>query len=188
MPGDEWRRFAGLRSLLAFMWAHPGKQLLFMGSEFGQVAEWSADKGLDWWVLQFPVHSGVQSLVRDLNGVYRSSPALYTQDSVPSGFSWIDAGDAPGNTLSFLRFGSSSERSVLACVVNFSAVPRLSYRVGLPSAGNWREVLNTDAAGYGGSGVGNLGAVVAEDVPWHNQPASAALTVPPLAAIWLAPE
>jgi 1,4-alpha-glucan branching enzyme len=185
MPGDEWRRFAGLRSLLAFMWAHPGKQLLFMGSEFGQVAEWSADKGLDWWVLQFPVHSGVQSLVRDLNSAYRASPALYTQDSSPSGFSWIDAADAAGNTLSFLRVGDDG--SVLACVVNFSPVPRLEYRVGLPSAGPWREVLNTDATGYGGSGVGNLGSVTAEETPWHNQPASAALTIPPLAAIWLAP-
>jgi 1,4-alpha-glucan branching enzyme len=185
MPGDEWRRFAGLRSLLAFMWAHPGKQLLFMGSEWGQVAEWSADSGLDWWVLEYPVHSGVQSLVRDLNSIYRSSDALWSQDSSPEGFSWIDAADSPGNTLSFLRYGSSG--SALACVVNFSALPRLAYRVGLPVAGRWREVLNTDAAGYGGSGVGNLGSVTAEDTPWHNQPASASLTVPPLGAIWLTP-
>jgi 1,4-alpha-glucan branching enzyme len=180
MPGDEWRRFAGLRALFGYMWAHPGKQLLFMGSEFGQGNEWSADQGLDWWVLDFDVHSGVQRLVGDLNRAYRSSPALWTQDSVPAGFSWIDANDAPGNTLSFLRHGSDG--SVLACVVNFSAVPHESFRLGLPSPGPWREVLNTDAVGYGGSGVGNLGLVTASEVPWHGQPA-----VPPLAALWLAP-
>jgi 1,4-alpha-glucan branching enzyme len=185
MPGDEWRRFAGLRALFGYMWAHPGKQLLFMGSEFGQGNEWSADQGLDWWVLDFDVHSGVQRLVGDLNRAYRSSPALWTQDSVPAGFSWIDANDAPGNTLSFLRHGSDG--SVLACVVNFSAVPHESFRLGLPSPGPWREVLNTDAVGYGGSGVGNLGLVTASEVPWHGQPASAVLSVPPLAALWLAP-
>ncbi len=185
MPGDEWRRFAGLRALFGYMWAHPGKQLLFMGSEFGQGNEWSADQGLDWWVLDFDVHSGVQQLVRDLNGAYRATPALWTQDSVPAGFSWIDANDAPGNTLSFLRHGLDG--SVLACVVNFSAVPHESFRLGLPSAGPWREVLNTDAVGYGGSGVGNLGLVTASEVPWHGQPASAVLSVPPLAALWLAP-
>jgi len=185
MPGDEWRRFAGLRALLGYMWAHPGKQLLFMGSEFGQGSEWSADQGLDWWVLDFDVHSGIQRLVRDLNGFYRSTAALWTQDSVPSGFSWIDSNDAPGNTLSFLRHGSDG--SVLACVVNFSAVPHDLFRLGLPSAGPWREVLNTDAVGYGGSGVGNLGLVTAEETPWHGQPASAVLSVPPLAALWLAP-
>jgi 1,4-alpha-glucan branching enzyme len=186
MPGDEWRRFAGLRALLAYMWAHPGKQLLFMGSEFGQGNEWSSDRGLDWWVLDFEVHSGVQRLVRDLNAAYRGLPALWSADSVPDGFAWIDANDAPGNTLSFLRRGSAG--SPLVCVVNFSAVPHSSYRVGLPSAGPWREVLNTDAGGYGGSGVGNMGLVSAEDVPWHGQPASAVLTVPPLAALWLAPD
>jgi 1,4-alpha-glucan branching enzyme len=185
MPGDEWRRFAGLRALFGYMWAHPGKQLLFMGSEFGQGNEWSADQGLDWWMLDFDVHSGVQRLVGDLNRAYRSSPALWTQDSVPAGFSWIDANDAPGNTLSFLRHGSDG--SVLACVVNFSAVPHESFRLGLPSPGPWREVLNTDAVGYGGSGVGNLGLVTAESTPWHGQPASAVLSVPPLAALWLAP-
>jgi 1,4-alpha-glucan branching enzyme len=185
MPGDEWRRFAGLRSLLAFMWAHPGKQLLFMGSEFGQVSEWSADNGLDWWVLQFGVHQGVQQLSRDLNAIYRQTPPLWELDASPDGFDWIDSNDAQGNTLSFLR---NSGTGVLACIANFSALPHLEYRVGLPRAGRWREVLNTDAAVYGGSGVGNLGGIEAIAEPWHGKPASAIITLPPLGVLWLAPE
>jgi 1,4-alpha-glucan branching enzyme len=186
MPGDEWRRFAGLRSLLAYQWAHPGKQLLFMGSEFGQGSEWSADNGLDWWVLDFDVHQGVQQLSRDLNRVYRSSPALWQLDTAPEGFAWIDANDAPGNVLSFLRFSESG--SAVACIANFSAMPHEDYRVGLPSAGNWREILNTDAVVYGGSGVGNHGLISAAAEPWHGRPASARLTLPPLAVLWLALE
>jgi 1,4-alpha-glucan branching enzyme len=186
MPGDEWRRFAGVRSLLAYMWAHPGKQLLFMGSEFGQGSEWSADKGLDWWVLDFEVHQGVQRLSRDLNRFYRSAPAMWQLDTEPEGFAWIDAGDALGNVLSFLRFSATG--SVMACVANFSAVPHLDYQLGLPSAGPWREVLNTDAIPYGGSGVGNQGIISAVDEPWHGRPASARLTLPPLGVLWLAPE
>ena len=172
MPGDEWRRFAGLRALLAYMWAHPGKQLLFMGSEWGQISEWSADNGLDWWVLDFEVHQGVQQLSRDLNATYRQTPALWQLDSAPEGFSWIDANDAQGNTLSFLRWSEppgpaadgaadepvdQDERGVIACIANFSALPHLEYKIGLPRAGRWREVLNTNAVSYGGSGVGNLG-------------------------------
>jgi 1,4-alpha-glucan branching enzyme len=196
MPGDEWRRFANLRSLLAYMWAHPGKQLLFMGSEFGQVGEWSADNGLDWWVLEYGVHRGVQRLSKDLNAIYRRSPALWQLDTDPEGFSWIDANDAQGNVLSFLRFGSSpgapGEASgavgTLACIANFSASPHLTYRVGLPRAGRWREVLNTDAEIYGGSGVGNLGGVEAVAEPWHGRPASATIALPPLGVLWLVPE
>ncbi len=186
MPGDEWRRFAGLRSLFGYMWAHPGKQLLFMGSEYGQGSEWSADKGLDWWVLDFDVHLGVQRLSRDLNHIYRSTPALWELDTDPSGFSWIDSNDAQGNVLSFLRFGSDG--SPLACIANFSALPHEEYRIGLPQAGRWREILNTDAGIYGGSGVGNMGGVDALAEPWHGRPASATLTLPPLAVLWLAPE
>jgi 1,4-alpha-glucan branching enzyme len=186
MPGDEWRRFANLRALYAYMWAHPGKQLLFMGSEWGQVSEWSQEQGLEWWVLQFDYHSGVQRLVRDLNAVYRDSPELWSQDFTPDGFSWIDAADAAGNVISFLRFGSQESRvPVLACVCNFSAMPHTDYRLGLPLAGTWREVLNTDAAAYGGSGVGNMGAVNAVPKPWHGRPASATVVVPPLGVIWL---
>ncbi len=202
MPGDEWRRFAGVRSLLAFMWAHPGKQLLFMGSEFGQGSEWSADNGLDWWVLDFDVHQGVQKLSRDLNAIYRRTPALWQLDTSPEGFSWIDANDAPGNTLSFLRFAAvpgtagagaqvatqADPAGMIACVANFSAVPHQEYKVGLPQAGRWREVLNTDAAIYGGSGVGNLGVIEALPEPWHGRPASATITLPPMGVLWLTPE
>jgi 1,4-alpha-glucan branching enzyme len=196
MPGDEWRRFAGLRALLGYMWAHPGKQLLFMGCEFGQQSEWSEERGLDWWVLEYGVHSGVQRLVRDMNRVYTSSPALWSQDAAPDGFSWIDANDAAGNVLSFLRYGSALPGAglsgpvlpTLACIANFSAMPHTAYRVGLPKPGRWREVLNTDAATYGGSGVGNLGAVYAVPEPWNGKPASATIAVPPLGVVWLVPD
>ncbi len=186
MPGDEWRRFAGLRALLAYMWAHPGKQLLFMGGEFGQGSEWSAERGLDWWALDHDYHSGVQRLVRDLNLRYRDTPALWALDSSPEGFSWIDANDAAGNVLSFLRY--DADGGVMACIANFAGGPHLAYRVGLPRAGRWRELVNTDSYDYGGTGVGNLGAVEAVAQPWHSQPASAELTVPPLGVLWLAPE
>jgi 1,4-alpha-glucan branching enzyme len=190
MPGDQWRKFAGLRSLLAYMWAHPGKQLLFMGSEFGQVSEWSADNGLDWWILDYDPHQGVQRLSSDLNAIYKRNPALWQLDSSPEGFSWIDANDALGNTLSFLRFSAPAAEDgepaeTMACIANFSALPHLEYKVGLPRAGRWREVLNTDATHYGGSGVGNMGAIEAVAEPWHGRPASATITLPPLGVIWL---
>jgi 1,4-alpha-glucan branching enzyme len=194
MPGDRWKQFAGLRALLAYQWAHPGKQLLFMGSEFGQDSEWSEQAGLDWQALSDSTgfHSGVQRLVRDLNRVYDGSPALWQQDFNPLGFNWIDASDADGNVLAFLRFAGTDDTGpgakTVACVVNFSGGPHLDYRVGLPTAGRWREVINTDAADYGGSGVGNLGAVEAVNEPWHGQPASASLSLPPLGVLWLAPD
>jgi 1,4-alpha-glucan branching enzyme len=192
MPGDRWKQFAGLRALLAYQWAHPGKQLLFMGSEFGQDSEWSEQAGLDWQALQDGngFHSGVQRLVRDLNRVYDDSPALWQLDFSPVGFNWIDASDSDGNVLAFLRFAEPDETGpgakTIACVVNFSGGPHLDYRVGLPAAGRWREVINTDAADYGGSGVGNLGAVEAVNEPWHGQPASVSLSLPPLGVLWLA--
>jgi 1,4-alpha-glucan branching enzyme len=185
MAGDEWRQFAGLRSLLAYMWAHPGKQLLFMGCEFGQSAEWSEQDGLQWQSLADPRHSGVQQLVKDLNAVYGEHPALWQQDSVPAGFEWIDANDRSGNVLSFLRYGADG--SVLACVANFAAMPHYDYQIGLPSAGSWTEVINTDADVYGGSGVGNMGVLTATKKEWHGRPASAAITIPPMAVLWLAP-
>jgi 1,4-alpha-glucan branching enzyme len=186
MPGDEWRRFAGLRSLLAYMWAHPGKQLLFMGGEFGQGSEWSAERGLDWWVLDHEQHAGVQRLVRDLNRCYAGQPALWALDSSPDGFGWIDANDASGNVLSFLRL--DGDGGVLACVANFAGHPHNGYRVGLPRPGRWREVINTDGYEYGGSGVGNLGAVEATAAPWHGQPTSATIRLPPFGVLWLAPD
>ncbi|NUT45896.1 MAG: 1,4-alpha-glucan branching protein GlgB, partial [Saccharothrix sp.] len=186
MPGDDWNKAAGLRSLLAFMWAHPGKQLLFMGGEFGQRDEWSEGRSLDWHLLEQPLHEGLRLLISDLNAVYRASPALYSADNRPEGFSWIDANDSAGNVLSFLRIGEDG--SVLACVANFAGMPHRDYRVGLPVAGRWREVVNTDSEVYGGSGVGNLGVVEAEERPWHGRPASAVLQLPPAGVLWLAPE
>lgn len=190
MPGDDWNKAAGLRGLLAYMWAHPGKQLLFMGSEFGQPSEWSEVAGLEWGLLADPdhghLHRGIQHMVSDLNATYRATPALWTQDTSPEGFSWIDANDAENNVLSFLRYGADG--SVLACVANFSGSPHEGYRLGLPSAGVWREILNTDAELYGGSGVGNLGAVQATDQPWHGRPASADIRLPPAGVLWLTAE
>jgi len=188
MPGDRWQQLATLRAFLALMWAHPGKQLLFMGSEFGQEAEWADSRGLDWWLLDQPAHRGVLDLVRDLNRIYTDTTALWRQDLTPEGFRWIDANDAAGNVFSFLRFGGGGPDDVLACVVNFSGSAHHGYRIGLPSAGRWQEVLNTDAREYGGSGVGNLGGIEAGDQPWHGLAASATLSVPPLGAVWLRPE
>jgi 1,4-alpha-glucan branching enzyme len=186
MPGDNWRRFANLRAYLAFMWAHPGKQLLFMGCELGQQAEWSHERSIDWEALADPAHRGVQALVRDLNRVYRERPALWQRDSTPDGFSWIDPNDVDDNAISFIRFGA--DREPLVCLCNFSPIVREGYRVGLPREGRWVEVLNTDAGAYGGSNVGNLGAVEGEAIGWDGQPASARVTLPPLATVWLAPE
>jgi 1,4-alpha-glucan branching enzyme len=184
MPGDRWQQLANLRAYLGFMWAHPGKQLLFMGSEFAQESEWSEARSLDWWLMDNPDHRGVALLVKDLNDVYRGTPALWSQDTDTAGFSWIDANDATGNVLSFLRFGADG--SAVACISNFAGMPHEGYRIGLPWAGEWREVLNTDAEGYHGSGVGNFGAVTAGSESWHGQPASVTLRVPPLATVWLA--
>ena len=190
MPGDRWQQLANVRAYLAYMWSHPGKQLVFMGAEFAQESEWADGRSLDWWLLDQPAHYGIHALVKDLNSVYRSHPAMWELDHAPEGFQWIDANDAAGNTFSFLRFGSTSPdgvRPTLASVVNFSGGPHYNYRLGLPHAGQWNEVLNTDAESYGGSGVGNLGSVQAEALPWHGQPYSALLTVPPLGAVWLEP-
>jgi 1,4-alpha-glucan branching enzyme len=183
MPGDRWQQLANLRAYLTYQWAHPGKQLLFMGQEFAQDAEWAEARELDWWLLDSPWHAGLQKLVRDLNHVYQETPALWAMDHDPLGFQWIDANDAGGNVLSFVR--SDYDTSMLACVVNFAAIPHHSYRIGLPAAGVWTEVLNTDSEQYAGSGVGNLGRVVAEEIPSHWMPASATISVPPLGAVWL---
>ncbi|MET8267756.1 1,4-alpha-glucan branching protein GlgB [Micromonospora arida] len=183
MPGDTWQRLANVRALLAYMWAHPGKQLLFMGSEMADDREWSEERGLDWYLLHDPARAGVQRLVGDLNRVYRDTPALWAQDTEPAGFRWIAGDDVANNTVSFVRI--APDGSTLVCVANFSASPLHDYRIGLPAGGTWQEVLNTDAHHYGGSGVGNLGEVRAENVPWHGMVASAALQVPPLGAVWL---
>jgi len=187
MPGDRWQRFANLRALYAYMWAHPGKKLLFMGGELAQEAEWSHERSLDWHLRDDPAHAGVQTLVRDLNRVYRAEPALYEVDAEPAGFAWLEADDAASNVLAFCRFARDRSRP-LVCVANFSPVPREGYRIGLPTGGRWAERLNSDAVPYGGSGMGNGGAVEAEREPRHGQPFSVALTLPPLAVLWLVPE
>jgi 1,4-alpha-glucan branching enzyme len=184
IPGDRWQQMATLRTLYAYMWAHPGKQLLFMGQELAQGAEWSEARSLDWWLLDSPDHRGVARLIADLNRTYRETDALWSQDTSPEGFRWIDANDASGNVYSFVRYGVSGE-STIACVANFSSVPHENYRLGLPFAGRWDEVINTDADQYFGSGVGNFGGVTALEEPWHGLPASTTLRVPPLGALWL---
>ncbi len=183
MPGDRWQQLANVRAYLAFQWAHPGKQLLFMGSEFAQESEWSEERSLDWWLLDLPDHRGVALALRELNRVYKQTSALWSLDHEASGFSWIDANDATGNVFSFLRFGADG--SALACVSNFAGTPHDGYRLGLPWSGEWSEVVNTDAEMFNGSGVGNFGGVRAEDDGWHGQPSSALLRLPPLGTVWL---
>jgi 1,4-alpha-glucan branching enzyme len=183
VPGDRWQQMATVRALYAYMWAHPGKQLLFMGQEFAQSEEWSESRSLDWWLLDSPDHRGVARLVGDLNYLYRNTSALWSQDHDPAGFGWIDADDVSGNVFSFLRYGADG--SIIACVTNFAAVPHEQYRLGLPRPGRWDEVINTDADVYFGSGVGNFGGVDAVGSPAHGQPASVRLRVPPLGTLWL---
>jgi 1,4-alpha-glucan branching enzyme len=184
MTGDHWQRFANLRAYFGFMWTHPGKKLLFMGGEFAQEREWNHDRPLDWWLLDQPEHAGMQRLVSDLNAVYREHPALHRRDSRGDGFSWVVLHDRDQSVFAYLRYGEEGDKPVLA-VCNFTPVPRHGYRVGVPSAGGWREVVNTDAARYGGSNLGNGGWVEAEQMGWGDFPATLSLTLPPLATIIL---
>ncbi|MBL8589078.1 MAG: 1,4-alpha-glucan branching protein GlgB [Methylobacteriaceae bacterium] len=184
MPGDDWRRFANVRLYYAFMWAHPGKKLLFMGQEFAQGREWDADAGLDWAVLDHAPHRGVQALVRDLNRLHRDKPALHARDCEADGFRWIVVDDALQSVVAFLRLDGAGGPPV-AAIFNFTPVVRENYRIGLPATGRWREILNTDAAHYGGSGRGNLGGVTARPERWRDFPACADLSLPPLAALYL---
>jgi 1,4-alpha-glucan branching enzyme len=184
MPGDRWQALANLRALYAYMWAHPGKQLLFMGSEFAQSREWNHDQSLDWHLLDYDEHQGVQRLVADLNKAYRGIPALWELDFSPEGFRWIDPNDADNNVISFYRTGAGGD-SHLVCVCNFAPITRTGYRLGLPAPGDYHEVLNSDAEIYGGTNTGNMGTVVAEPVQWHGLDYSCVLTLPPLGAVWL---
>jgi len=184
MPGDEWQRFANLRLLYTFMFTYPGKKLLFMGCEFGQGTEWNFSKALDWYVLEYPFHSGLKQLVGDLNRLYRENPALHQYDFEQKGFEWIDCHDAPQSILSYLR-RSTDEFAVMA--FNFTPVPRQNYRIGVPEPGIYREVFNSDSRHYGGSDVGN-GAVTAEAKEWMGRPYSISLTLPPLAGVVLTSE
>jgi len=187
MPGDRWQKFANLRAYYAFMWTHPGKKLLFMGGEFGQEKEWNHDQSLDWHLLNDPLHGGVMRLVRDLNRAYRELPALHQLDCDAAGFQWIDASDAAQSVLVYLRKGKDGTVPVVV-VLNFTPMFRKHYRIGAPCGGCWREVLNTDAELYGGSNVGNHGSVEADCRPSHGLEYSLELTLPPLAALILAPE
>ncbi len=182
MPGDRWQRFANLRAYFAFMWTHPGKKLLFMGGEFGQEREWNHDIGLDWQLLGDRMHGGVQRLVRDLNLLYRATPALHRLDCEPEGFAWIDANNAEASVLSYLRRGHDPHE-LAAIVCNFTPVPRHDYRIGVPRGGRYIERINTDAEIYGGSGVGNAGEVHAEPHPMHGHPYSLRLSLPPLGVL-----
>jgi 1,4-alpha-glucan branching enzyme len=186
MPGDEWQQFASLRLLYGYMWAHPGKKLLFMGGEFGQRREWHHEESLEWHVLAYPLHAGVQRWVRDLNALYRATPALHELDFSDAGFQWIDSDDADTSVLTFLRISSSGAPVLVAC--NFTPVPRENYRIGVPRGGRWRELLNSDAADYGGSGLGNFGAVEARAHSAHGRPYSVSVRLPPLAVLMLTPE
>ncbi len=187
MPGDEWQKFANLRLLFGYMYAQPGKKMLFMGCEFGQVREWAHDTSLEWHVLQYPVHRGVKNWVEQLNRVYREQPALHQLDTDPAGFEWVDCNDTAASVISLLRKSRSPGDEILI-VCNFTPVPRLGYRIGVPSGGFWRELLNSDAQEYSGSGMGNMGGVHAEPHPAHGRPYSVSLTLPPLSALFLKPE
>jgi 1,4-alpha-glucan branching enzyme len=184
MAGDDWQKFANLRLLFGYMYAQSGKKLLFMGGEFGQWREWSHEESLDWHLLEYPFHSGLQRWVADLNWFYRSAPPFYEQDFKSEGFSWIDCNDAEASVVSLIRRGRTTDDLVLV-VCNFTPVPRLNYRVGAVRGGFWQEVLNSDATNYGGSGYGNLGEVEATPVPCHGRLYSLNLTLPPLAVVFL---
>jgi len=180
MPGDDWQKFANLRTLLAYQWLFPGKKLLFMGCEIGQSAEWNENGQLDWWLLDAgPFHLGLQRFVEDLNKLYAKMPALWQGDYDHAGFYWIDCNDRESSVLSFVRQNSDFTNQ-LAVILNLTPVPRERYRVGLPRAGKWREVLNSDAAIYAGSNKGNFGGVTAEKIPCHSQQNSAEFYLPPM--------
>jgi 1,4-alpha-glucan branching enzyme len=188
MPGDDWQRFASLRTLLAYQWFFPGKQMLMMSSEIGQSSEWDVNSSVDWGLLEEgPYHRGVQRLVRDLNRLYQDEPALWEADYDIGGFFWIDCGDADNSVLSFVRQNKDGSRR-LAVILNLTPVLRQNYRVGLPQGGFWREAMNSDSGFYGGSNQGNFGGVHAESCQIHHQPFSAMFTLPPLSVVAFRPE
>ncbi len=184
MPGDDWQQFANLRALYGYMWAHPGKKLLFMGGEFGQRREWTHEGELEWWVAELPEHAGVKRLIRDMNRIYRSEPALHALDFSPAGFEWVDLGNAEMSVIAFLRKAAGGAPPLLV-ICNFTSVPRGNFLVGVPSRGLWREILNTDAREYGGSGWGNFGGVESAPVGAHGRLESVNLSLPPLATLVL---
>jgi 1,4-alpha-glucan branching enzyme len=182
MPGDHWQKLANMRAYLAFMWGHPGKQLLFMGQEFGQPSEWSEDRSLDWWILDQPAHQGLQRMVKQLNTLYKGTPALWERDSDPAGFQWIDGADNGRNIVSFARFDKKG--NALVVVANFAGNPHHDFQLGLPSGGVWTEMFNSDSTDFGGSGVGNMGKVTSSTEQWGSFEHSARITVPPLGVLF----
>ncbi|MBI5238268.1 MAG: 1,4-alpha-glucan branching protein GlgB [Deltaproteobacteria bacterium] len=182
MPGDEWQRFSNLRLLYGYMFTHPGKKLLFMGGEFGQVKEWNHEESLEWHVLEYPLHSGLKQWVKDLNRHYRSNESLWTRDFESAGFEWIDCNNFEESVVSYLRKGEN-EGACTIVICNFTPVLRLNYLVGAPSGGLWKEALNSDALEYGGSGRGNMGGVRAYEAPSHGRPYSLSITLPPLSTV-----
>ena len=186
MPGDDWQKFANLRALLGYMYAQPGKKLLFMGGEIGQWREWIHDESVEWHLLQYFPHSSLQRWVGDLNRLYRQQPALYQSEFEQAGFEWIDCNDVEGSTISLLR-KARTLGDAIAVVCNFTPVPRPNYRIGVPQGGFWKELVNSDATEYGGSGQGNLGGVEAAPIPLHGRPYSLTITLPPLAALFFKP-
>jgi 1,4-alpha-glucan branching enzyme len=186
MPGDDWQKFANLRLLLGFMYTHPGKKLLFMGSEFGQRRDWTHDESLDWHLLEYFPHKGLQKWVKDLNHFYRNTPALYELDFEQSGFEWLDFSDWEKSIISFMRKAKNS-RNIALVVCNFTPVVHSSYKIGVPSGGFWKEMLNSDGKEYGGSGQGNLGGVEAKPIPFHKREFSISVTLPPLSVLVFKP-
>jgi 1,4-alpha-glucan branching enzyme len=187
MPGDAWQQFATLRAYYGFLWAYPGKKLLFMGQEFAQRREWNFEAALDWHLLDSPAHRGVQAVVRDCNDAYRRYPALHDQDCIAAGFRWIVVDDADHSIFAWLRMAGHGAPPV-AVVTNFTEIPHSGYVIGLPLAGRWRELLNTDSAFYGGSNQGNLGGITAREGGRHGYAYSAEIVVPPLATVWFVHE
>jgi 1,4-alpha-glucan branching enzyme len=184
MPGDDWQKFANLRLLLGYMYGEPGKKMLFMGGEFGQWEEWDHDQSLQWHLLQYEPHKGLQNFVKELNRVYHSEPAMYELDFEPAGFEWIDFRDSDSTVVSFIRRGKDPDQ-VLVFVFNFTPTPRFNYRLGAPGPGFYKELINSDAEYYGGANMGLGGGVLADQIPWHGQPCSLKLMLPPLGMLIL---
>ncbi|WP_159522743.1 1,4-alpha-glucan branching protein GlgB [Sunxiuqinia indica] len=187
MPGDVWQKFANLRAMFGFMFGHPGKKLHFMGMEIGQWKEWNYKTSLDWHLLDYDTHSGLQFFMKDLNSVYKRHPALYEQDFTPDGFKWIDANDSTNSILSFVRYDKERKQHVLV-VANFTPVPQYNYRIGVPDDTKWVEILNSDATQYGGSGMGNFGGVEANPVAYHGEEQSINIMIPPLGVVYFTQE
>ena len=184
MPGDDWQKFANLRLLFGYMFAQPGKKLIFMGGEFGQWAEWNHDQSLDWHLLENTNHKGLQSWLKSLNHLYVNEPALYENEFSHEGFEWVDGSDYQQCVLIFMRKGINLDDKIIVAL-NFTPVPRPDYRIGVPCEGAWKEVLNSDTKEFGGGGLGNPGSIHSDSIAWHGQPFSVNIVLPPLSVIFL---